>query len=350
MITPCKDDEDVIRTLGQTPTAFVDSGTSLPAFGSYRGPLPPIDLRASLADRALRRKKWVWLGIASDEIWISLAVVRMGYATNTFAFAFDPKSRAMLVDKTVIGPPRAARIADDPHASGVLAGFDSGKTHVSIERDHAECHVRGTLGADFELDVRLDESASPPPIAAIAKLSSGSAGSGSGSLTSATEKRVLTKVKGSATLGGRTFRLDHNTNAIGGYDYTHGLMPRHTQWRWAFALGRSTKGEPISFNVVDGFVGEAECAAWTSTAIHPLVSPKFEFDRAHPERPWKLTGEGIDLTFDVGAVHAQHTNLLVVRSHFLQPVGAFTGTLRIGDRDVELDSVLGVVEDQDVVW
>jgi hypothetical protein len=328
-----------MRTLEQTPTAFVDSGTSLPAFGSYRGPLPAIDLRAGLADRAIRRKKWVWLGIASDEIWISLAVVRMGYATNTFAFAFDPKSRVMLADKTVIGPPRAARIADDPHASGVLAGFESGKTHVLIERDHAECHVRGSLGADFELDVRLDESSSPPPIAAIAGLG--------GSLASATEKRVLTKVKGSARVAGRTFRLDQ---ALGGYDYTHGLMPRHTQWRWAFGLGRSTKGEPIAFNVVEGFVGEAECAAFDKTAIHPLVSPKFVFDRNNPEKEWKLTGEGIDLTFDVGAVHAQHTNLLVVRSHFLQPVGTFRGTLRIGSRDVELDSVLGVVEDQDVVW
>jgi hypothetical protein len=49
-------------------------------------------------------------------------------------------------------------------------------------------------------------------------------------------------------------------------------------------------------------------------------------------------------------VHEQRTNLLLVRSRFLQPAGAFHGTVRIGDRDVELDGVPGVVEDQDVLW
>ena len=58
----------------------------------------------------------------------------------------------------------------------------------------------------------------------------------------------------------------------------------------------------------------------------------------------------MDLTFGVGAVHAQHTNLLLVRSRFLQPAGTFSGTMRIDGRDVELDGVPGVVEDQDVIW
>ena len=44
-------------------------------------------------------------------------------------------------------------------------------------------------------------------------------------------------------------------------------------------------------------------------------------------------GEGIDLRFEVGAVHAQNTNLVVVRSRFLQPVGTFHGT--IGGQDVD---------------
>ncbi len=115
-------------------------------------------------------------------------------------------------------------------------------------------------------------------------------------------------------------------------------------------MGRTNGGEPIGFNFVEGFVGVAECAAFFGGQVHPLGEPRFDFEPARPERPWTLRADGIDLTFDVGAVHAQNTNLGLVRSRFLQPVGTFRGTIRIGDRHVDLDGVPGVVEDQDVLW
>jgi hypothetical protein len=148
-------------------------------------------------------------------------------------------------------------------------------------------------------------------------------------------------------VAGRRFSVD---GGLGGYDYTNGAMPRHTRWRWAFAMGRARDGEPIAFNVVEGFVGEAECAAFARGRVLPLHEPRFEFDVRESSAPWKLRADGMDLVFDVGAVHAQHTNLLFVRSRFLQPVGTFRGTIRVGDREVELDGVPGVVEDQDVLW
>jgi hypothetical protein len=84
--------------------------------------------------------------------------------------------------------------------------------------------------------------------------------------------------------------------------------------------------------------------------VHPLAEPRFTFDRERPAEPWRLEGEGIDLRFEVGAVHSQYTNLLVVRSYFLQPVGTFHGTIRVGGDTRTLDGVPGVVEDQDVLW
>jgi hypothetical protein len=330
-----------MRILAPSPAAFLDPVTGGPAFGSYQGPLPRIDLGHALVDRALRRKKWFYVGIVSERLWISMAVVRMGYATSAFAFVFDLLEKKMLADETVVGPPRAAEVVDDVHASGILARFGFGKASVAIEREREICSLRARFG-DLEIDATLDESRSPPPISAIAQLGP--------SLSSATEKRVLTSVRGrvvTSKKGGPSISLD---GALGGYDYTHGLMPRNTRWRWAFAMGRAKDGDPIAFNVTSGFVGEAECVAFRKDTIHPIHEPQFELDVDHPERPWRLRGEGIDLVFDVGAVHAQRTNLVVVRSKFLQPAGWYRGTLRIGDRDVELDGVPGVVEDQDVLW
>ena len=192
------------------------------------------------------------------------------------------------------------------------------------------------------VDAAIDESSGPPAITAIAPV--GPPGEG---CLNATEKRVLLGMTGGATCAGRDFTLDGG-NA--GYDYTHGLLPRHTKWRWAYAQGRTTAGDPIGFNVVQGFVGEAECAAWWGGRVMAIPEPTFDFDAADPMKPWQLTGAGIDLRFTPGGVHAQHTQLVVVKSRFVQPVGTFTGTLRLDGRDVALAGLPGVVEDQDVLW
>jgi hypothetical protein len=121
-------------------------------------------------------------------------------------------------------------------------------------------------------------------------------------------------------------------------------------WRWAFAQGRSVGGEPFAFNVVQGFVGEAECAAFVGGRVLPMAEPTFHFDVENPSKPWRLQGPGIDLVFAPGAVHAQTTKLVVVRSRFVQPVGVFSGTMRVGGRDIQVAGLPGVVEDQDVLW
>ena len=199
-----------------------------------------------------------------------------------------------------------------------------------------DVHVRMR---DLEVDAAIDESAGPPSISAVARLGDG--------LFNATEKRALLGVRGTARCGARSMMLD---GGLAGYDYTHGLLPRHTMWRWAFALGRDTSGAPIGFNVVQGFVGEPECAAFVSGDVVPLAEPRFTFDVNAPLGPWRIEGEGIDLTFAPGAVHAQSTNLVLVKSRFIQPVGTFSGTVRVGGRDVRVASLPGVVEDQDVLW
>ena len=326
------------RILEAAPTSFLDA-TGTPAFGAYAGPMPRVDLGPlGLGDRVARRKRWVYAAVATEELWLAVALVRTGYAATAFAFAYDLVGKRMLVESTVIAPSLVARVGDDFHAQGELARFAMGKTRLTMSREGTTLglHVRMR---DLEVDAAIDESSGPPAISAIARLGDG--------LLDATEKRALLAVRGTARCGSRTIALD---NGVAGYDYTHGLLPRHTKWRWAFALGRTVSGEPFGFNVVQGFVGEAECAAFLSGEVVPLAEPSFEFDVSEPMRPWRIRGPGIDLTFEPGAVHAQATNLLVVKSRFVQPVGTFSGTVNVRGRDVRVSGLPGVVEDQDVLW
>jgi hypothetical protein len=329
----------VIRTLENAPLSFVDDRTGAPAFGSYAGPLPAVDLgRLRLRERFARRKRWLFVALSTDELWLSLAVLRTGYAATAFVFAYDLVGRRMLLDNTVIGPAPMGRVTGDCHAPGELARFTMGRSRIVVSRSVGglDVHVRMR---DVEVDATLDEGAGPPAITAIARLGEG--------LVDATEKRALLPVKGRARCGARTIGLD---GAIGGYDYSHGLMPRHTKWRWGFAMGKAIGGEPFGFNVVHGFVGEPECAAFVGGEVVPLAEPRIELDRSDPMRPWRIVGEGIDLAFSPGAVHAQPMNLLVVKSRYVLPVGTFAGTVRVGGRDVVVAGLPGVVEDQDVLW
>jgi hypothetical protein len=190
--------------------------------------------------------------------------------------------------------------------------------------------VHGDLGG-IALDVSLDFASAPPPIAAIARLGP--------ELASATEKHALATVRGSVEAGGRRHDL---SGALGGYDYTNGLMPRRTRWRWAFAMGRTAAGDPVGFNVTEGFVGEAECAVFTSRGVDPLGVPHFTDTGATTS----IAGGGVDLRFTHAAAHAQRKNLVIVRSRFVQAVGTFRG--HVGD--LEIADLCGIVEDQDVVW
>lgn len=323
-----------MRVLVPAPRVF-----SADEVGSYVGPLPRVDAAAGILRSVAKRKRWFYFAIATDRVWIALGIVRTGYAATAFAFVHDLKARRMLAEATVLAPAVAARITDDPHGAGRLAIFLGPGGYARVERTATEIGVHAAFGRTLHLDATLDEIDAPPPITAIGKLGEG--------LWDATEKRALVMTRGRVIANGEEIGL---SGAIGGWDYTHGILPRHTTWRWAFALGKDAAGAPIALNLVSGFVGEAECVAWTKDGIHPLGEPRFTFDRERPLEPWRLEGEGVALTFQPGAVHRQSTNLGVVRSRFIQPAGTFSGTLGIDGREVRVDGLPGVVEDQDVLW
>jgi hypothetical protein len=194
---------------------------------------------------------------------------------------------------------------------------------------------------DFELRARVDAADAPPSLTAIARLPR--------ALLNTTEKRTLLSVTGEAVLAGERRSLD---GGLAGYDYTNGMLARHTAWRWAFLLGRAKSGEKVAMNLVQGFVGEPECGVWIGGEVHPLAEGRFAFNAKRPLQSWRVsTADGaVDLDFVPGGLHAEKKNLGVVATRFIQPVGVYSGKIRAGGRELELDRVLGVAEDQDARW
>ncbi|AUX23676.1 hypothetical protein SOCEGT47_042040 [Sorangium cellulosum] len=334
-----------MRELFTPPDALFDPVTGAARAGSFRGDLPRVDL-APLAPRRLhrllRRKRWTYLAIASNEVFLAVAVVHLGYLALAFGVAFDRAGRRLLVDRSMFGPPFAASVGDGAGGGGSARAWLPG-ARVRIDRPRGEASVTATAAfRGFELHARLTSRAAPPALSVIAPMPGG--------LLATTEKRLLLDAEGEASVLGRRISLD---GALAGYDYTDGLLPRRTTWRWALALGRAESGERVGMNLGEGFVGDAECALWIEGELVPLAEGRFTFDAARPLDPWRVrTADGaVDLGFAPGAAHSNHTNLGVLASEFMQPIGLYSGTIRLPDgRVLELRDVLGVTEDQDITW
>lgn len=105
-------------------------------------------------------------------------------------------------------------------------------------------------------------------------------------------------------------------------------------------------------NLVQGFLGETECAVWLDDELHPVGEGRFEFDAHSPLNPWRIrtTCGAVDLRFTPGGMHAEQKDFKLLRSKFVQPVGTYEGTITVGKTTATLERVLGVAEDQDVLW
>jgi hypothetical protein len=333
-----------MRTLLPVPDGALDGGTSAPRFGSYRGGLPRVDLSPLLSSgltRIKKHKRWMYVAIVRDDLYIAVCVLRLGYAANAWAFAYDARASRLRVDRSLLAAPSACRIGDAA-GEGCEVTFVARGERIAIARAAGssvytvETHVRG-----LDLRARLESRSAPPAITAIAPL-------GGAGLLDVTEKRTLLEASGEAIIDGEHRSLD---GAAAGYDYTSGIMARRTAWHWAFLLGRAESGERVALNLVEGFAGEAECAAWVDGDLFPLGEGRFTFDAQKPLRPWGIAAGGnVDLRFWPGASHVERRNLGIISSRFVHPIGVFAGTIEVGGRRLVIERALGVTEDQDVTW
>lgn len=292
--------------------------------------------------RATHHKRWVFVAITGEHRVVVVAIVQLGYVATAFAYALDRRTRSMLFDRSYMMPSFACRVSDGCE-EGCEARFRSPRAAFSLTRAQGgSVYTLEVEAQELELRASFDASASPSPICVIAPVAEGS--------IHITEKRVLMPVRGQMLVGKRFARLDDD---VAGFDYTQGLLARRTAWRWAFSMGRTSDGRPIGINLVEGFNGGLESVVWLDGQVVPVPNPRFTFEPDRPIAPWRIStpDRALDLRFLPDAMHAEQRNLGLIRSHFVQPAGTFSGTIELpGQKSATLDGSPGMVEHQDVLW
>jgi hypothetical protein len=339
--------------LPESPACVADAQGRL-LQGFFRGSVQTVDWRTlreprlSPVERFARQKRWLYAAVATRAHFFGAAIVDVGYAANAFVFAVDLDASKTLVNRSALGVPGLmARVGPHP-LEGAAARFRSPGFDLDISRPVGanawELRSRfGRLGtAHLQIEV---EGATPATYLGAV---------GGGGRANCTMKLACARVTGAIEIAGRSIDLH---DAMGGLDFTCGLLPRKTRWRWAFLLGRADDGTRVGLNLVEGFNappagGPSEDAAWIDGEPIALGRAKFEHDREAYLRPWRVTTRdgAVDLVFTPAAGYHDRRNLGVAKSSFLQVAGRYRGTLRVGDRLLQLTDLSGVAEDQDVVW
>lgn len=318
-----------------------------PATGRYAGSLTEIDwsgltgeFHRSALWRRFHHKRWHYVGIATEQCFIGVAIVDIGWTNAAFAYLFDRQSKTLLADFSQDGLPfLTARVSNQP-TNGALSWFKhSGGTlryeHVAGERYRLTVQTRTGL----KIDARIDQTGAAPFLAAIGPVPQGGC-------AHSTVKSSALEVKGTATAGGQSFRLD---DGVASFDYSNGLLARDTEWRWASAHSRA-----VGFNLQHGYFGNYENVLWLDGALIPLGQARFEFDAKQPLAPWHVsTDDGLlDLTFQPEGARQESKNLLVAASYYIQPIGTFNGTVKAAPDAPprRVDQLVGVTEDHRSRW
>lgn len=347
-------------SLPQAPVSLEDA-LGAPRFGTYQGSLDGVNLAAlrgpwqpAPVDRFLMHKRWLYGFLATQEVAVLFAIVDVGYSSNAFAMAVDLETGRVLADDGFLGPPRPLVKVNTHVGAGLEAEFRTVGAHLHTWRRFGDerYHARLRLGlpvplARPRLSMRAEllVAGAAPALTVIAPVEGG--------LVNVTQKWAGLQAFGELECGHRRYRLD---GGVGGLDSTHGYLARKTAWRWAFVCARLEDGTPLGINLVEGFneagAGARENAVWLGSRLVPVGAAHFRWNHDDLLDRWHVTTDdgALDLIFKPIAQHVERRDLVFVRSRFCQPVGHWSGTVKVDGVTHQFEAAPGVAEDQDVTW
>ncbi len=249
-------------------------------------------------------KRWRYVGIFCEELMACAAIVRVGPARQAFWAVVSRGEDRRLLERT-----------------HTLAG------RRAVELTPGRLRVRD---GGVALNLALAEDAG---IEALCPHGRGYVW---------TRKQAGIRASGTVTLDGGPPRT---IEALAVVDDTAGYHARVTEWRWAAGVGVDPAGTPLAFNLVEGVndpPSDSERAVWVAGEPHEVAAVHFAPDLSRIE-----SADGSRLRFTPEAQRSRHENLLLVRSDYRAPFGAFAGTLPGG---VELAHGIGVVEHHRARW
>lgn len=310
-----------------------------PLFGRYLGAaaapawtgLAPPHARGPLW-RRLHHKRWHFVSLVTDELFVGLAIIDIGWSNSAFAYAFDRTRREIVDAFSPLGLPGLTASVGATVQEG--AWFALPGRRIAIEADGPHGHRLRLRAGRFRIDAGYGGAG--PRLLAVGPVNDGGA-------VHTTQKSPGLGLCGWAEAGGRRFRLD---GGVASFDYSNGLLGRRTAWRW---ISGHTRG--LGFNLQSGYFGDAENALWLDGELIPLGAVASAIDAGGA---WTMaTGDGLlDLRFTPEGTRRDDKRLLLADSRLTQHVGRFDGWVKAGPGAParSVSGLTGLAEDYSARW
>ncbi|MEE9478652.1 MAG: DUF2804 domain-containing protein [Roseateles sp.] len=327
--------------MNPAPDAVLHEGQ--PRHGRYAGRIASIDWaglqpRPGWLWRRLHHKRWHYVGLGNARLFIGVAIVDLGWTCTAFAYLFCRQQRRLLAQWRQDGlRGLQARVSDEP-LDGAHSWFRGPRAALLLQHeadDRLRLHVRTPT---LRVEAHLDLDGMPEPLLAIGPVDGGR--------VHATQKTTALAVQGWAEADGWRLALDDAHAAV---DASNGLLARDTAWRWA-----SAHSPGLGFNLQQGYFGDQENVLWLDGQPIALAAAHFQFDAAQPMSPWRVHTDDalLDLVFTPEGARAEDRNLGVAASHYVQPIGSFSGRVRASAMSPwrQVEGLVGVTEDHRSRW
>ncbi|MEM9068246.1 MAG: DUF2804 domain-containing protein [Myxococcota bacterium] len=315
---------------------------------SARGPLPfgryrtPIETPAiGRGWNALRRKEWHYVSVSNHRVFLAFGVVQLRYVANAFLYLVDKRQPSVAHEYAMLSP------------LGRALEFAPSSVHGRTRWRHRDAEIDIGWRARGGWDVRLDVPLTRGPLQGSFRIEAADAlallfdlGGGRPAYT---HKAAGLRATGSVRFGDEAIDLAESCAVS---DWTRSLAARTTRWKWASFAGESggaLLGLNLSAEVYDKDGASQENALWIDGQVETLGGVRFEVPRTPGVDDWRIRSvddDAVDLTFRPLGARAQHLDLKVLRSDFVQPYGRFHGRVR----ERTIDGIFGVVEDHLSVW
>ncbi len=329
-------------------------------FGSYAGVIPdgslkclgPEHSRIGL-EKILSEKCWHYAAISSPKWFVTLAIIKMGYASAATCALFDRDGSEFVFDRTVIAPPLLGAKLNEIPGDGAESVFRIPGFRASILKPNGlgRYELRARISAEGKkLDLAAEfkawdsGSGAPTPLTAICPVKAKGT-------VNITVKQLAMPTTGRLIIGDEHHDLKSDSFAL--LDFSHGYLDTATSWMWACAGGTMKRKLTIGFNLTAGFNNGLENIIWLGKDMIPTGKVIFHRETSGPKAPWiiKDTDNRLDLTFTPEGSRSEDRDFGPISTRYLQPLGTFSGRITDGrGKDRWIVDLPGVCEEHDARW
>jgi hypothetical protein len=300
-------------------------------------------LRANLRGAWGRKKRWDYWCVITPEVVASVVYADIDYAGLASCWILDRRT-GETADAAVLRPLGRRFELPEQVCTGTVA-IDDPKLRLRIEeRDDVTLLRAGAPGIGIDVSV-----AKPPGHESLNVVIPWS--DRKFQFTSKQNTRAAT---GTITIADRSWTVG-TTEDFAVQDLGRGIWPYANRWNWAAASGRSVDGRLVGlqfggmWTTGTGATENALCVDGRLTKIGEELRWDYSWDE--PLRPWRISGDGVDVTLTPEHDRYDDTDLKVVKMEVHQCFGTWSGTIRDERGDtIVIDGIDGFAEEARNRW